>query len=209
VYSLVRLHQQDSQAVVGFFPSDHHFADDEAFSSCVRQTFESAESHSDAVVLLGIAPNQPETEYGWIEPGEPLQSNGSNLVFSVRRFWEKPSNSVAMELIGRGCFWNSFVMVGCVGAFLNLVEQAARCLFGSFQAIGPAFFTDDEEAVVHNLYRSIPSSSFSTDVLSVCPGNLAVLCSTLEWTDVGDVGRALSLMGCEGTRSPPGMEPLG
>lgn len=48
------------------------------------------------------------------------------------------------------------------------------------------------------LYLSIPSGSFSADVLSVCPDNLAVLCSkTLEWADVGGVGRALSLMGRE------------
>ena len=191
----------DSRAVVAFFPSDHHFADDEALSDCVRQAFECAELHSNAVVLLGIEPTQPEPEYGWIEPGEPLMASGPSLVFGVRRFWEKPSSEVATELMRRGCFWNSFIMVGRVGSFLSLVGRTAPHLFRSFQAIAPAFFTKREEASVLNLYMSIPSSSFSTDVLSVCPGNLAVLCSrTLEWTDVGHVGRALSLMGREDMR---------
>ncbi len=203
VYSLMRLHEMDSQAVVGFFPSDHHFADDEAFSDCVRQAFECAELHSNAVILLGVAPNQPETEYGWIEPGEPLMASRPGLVFGVRRFWEKPSRAVATELMRRGCFWNSFIMVGRVGSFLNLVGRTAPHLFRCFQAIAPAFFTKREEASVLNLYMSIPSGSFSTDVLSVCPGNLAVLCSrALEWADVGDVGRALSLMGREDMRLP-------
>ena len=41
----------------------------------------------------------------------------------------------------------------------------------------------------------IPSGSFSRDVLSVCPDNLTALCTSgLQWTDVGDVDRALSLM---------------
>ncbi len=199
VYSLMRLHEMDPRAVVAFFPSDHHFADEEALSDCVRQAFECAELHSDAVILLGVAPNQPETEYGWIEPGEPLMASGPSLVFGVRRFWEKPSSAVAIELMRRGCFWNSFIMVGRVSSFLDLVGRAAPHLFRSFQAIAPAFFTEREEDTVLNLYTSIPSSSFSTGVLSVCPGNLAVLCSrTLEWADVGDVGRALSLMGGEG-----------
>lgn len=201
VYSLMRLHEMDSRAVVAFFPSDHHFADDEALSDCVGQAFEFAEVHSNAVVLLGIQPTQPEPEYGWIEPGEPLMATGPSLVFGVRRFWEKPSREAAIELMRRGCFWNSFIMVGRVGSFLNLVGRTAPHLFRSFQAIAPAFFTKHEEAGVLNLYMSIPSSSFSTDVLSVCPGNLAVLCSrTLEWADVGDVGRALSLRRCEKAR---------
>jgi mannose-1-phosphate guanylyltransferase len=206
VYSLVRLHKIDPLAVVGFFPSDHHFADDEAFADCVRQAFESAERPSDAVILLGIAPNQPETGYGWIEPGEPLMASGPGLVFGVRRFWEKPSSVVAIELMHRGCFWNSFIMVGRVSSFLNLVGAVAPNLFQSFQTIAPAYFTKGEEVSVLELYLSIPSSSFSTEVLSACPGNLAVLCSrTLEWADVGDVGRALLLMGRDGIGLRPRM----
>lgn len=202
VYSLMRLHEMDSRAVVAFFPSDHHFADDEALSDCVLQAFECAELHSNAVILLGIEPSHAETEYGWIEPGEPLMAGGPSLVFGVRRFWEKPSVEVAIELLRRGCFWNSFIMVGRVGSFLNLVGRTASHLFRSFQAIAPAFFTKREEASVLNLYMSIPSVSFSADVLSVCPGSLAVLCSrTLGWVDVGDVGRALSLMRCAKARA--------
>jgi mannose-1-phosphate guanylyltransferase len=206
VYSLVRLQEIDPQAVVGFFPSDHHFSDNEAFSDCVCQAFESAESHSDAVILLGIEPNQPEAEYGWIEPGEPLTARGPGLVFGVRRFWEKPSRAVAIELMRRGCFWNSFIMVGRVSSFLRLVGRTTPNLLRLFEAIVPALFTRDEEGSVHDLYLSIPSSGFSTDVLSVCPGDLGVLCSrTLEWTDVGDVGRAISLMTCEGIGLVPRM----
>jgi mannose-1-phosphate guanylyltransferase len=204
-YSLVRLRAVDPRAVVAFFPSDHYFADNEVFSDCVRQAFEAAESHSDGVILLGIEPNLPETDYGWIEPGAPLQSYGSGEVFGVRRFWEKPSVALAGELMARGCVWNSFIMVGRVGAFLRLMRRTAQCLIGSFQAIGPALYTEDEAARVRNLYLNIPSGSFSTGVLSVCPGGLAVLRShTLQWVDVGSVDRALSLM--EGACLQPRME---
>lgn len=203
VYSLVRLHRIDPLAVVGFFPSDHHFTDDEAFGNCARQAFESAESRPDTVILLGIAPSQPETGYGWIEHGEPLMASGPDLVFGVRRFWEKPSSVVAIELMRRGWFWNSFVMVGRVSSFLSLVGRAAPLLLQSVQAVAPKFLTRNEEASVLNLYLSIPSSSFSTDVLSVCPGSLAVLCNrTLEWTDIGDVRRALSLRETAGIDLP-------
>lgn len=144
-YSLVCLREIDPGAVVGFFPSDHHFADDGGFSDCVRQAFEFAESHPDAVTLLGIVPNQPDTDYGWIEPGEPLTADGPGLVCGVRRFWEMPSSEVAVELMCLGCYWNTFIMVGRVTSFLALVGRAAPYLYESFQSIVPALFTNEEE----------------------------------------------------------------
>jgi mannose-1-phosphate guanylyltransferase len=72
LYSLMHLRELDPRAVVGFFPTYHHFADDEAFNAHVDSAFAAAESPSGLVVLLGIAPIGPEVEYGWIEPGAPL-----------------------------------------------------------------------------------------------------------------------------------------
>ena len=199
VYSLMRLREMDPSAVVGIFPSDHHFADDDAFVNCVGQAFESAELHSDAVILLGVVPKQPESEYGWIELGEPRRSCGPGLIFGVRQFWEKPSRALATDLMLRGCLWNSFIMVGHVGAFLSLVQQASPFLFESVQSIAPTFFTKHEQESVLDLYLSMPSGNFSTEILSAGPAHLAVLCgSDLEWADVGDVDRALSLMEREG-----------
>jgi len=195
LYSLMRLRRIQPRAVVGFFPSDHHFADEEAFSGCLRQAFDLAEKRLDTVVLLGIKPSHPETGYGWIEPGEPLGAPGSGPVFGVRAFWEKPAAGTTAELIRRGCFWNSFIMIGSVDSFLNLVRKAMPVLLRSFLDFAPALFAPSEEARARSLYQDLESSSFSQDVLSVCPGKLAVLCDrSLEWVDVGEVDRALAVI---------------
>lgn len=90
-------------------------------------------------------------------------------------------------------------MVGHVGAFLNLVEQAAPFLFHSVQSITPTFFTKNEQESVLDLYLSMPSNNFSTEVLAACSASLAVSRgSDLGWADVGDVDRALLLMEREG-----------
>ena len=42
---------------MAFFPSDHHFADDEAFATYIDLAFAQAESSDpQRVILLGIAP---------------------------------------------------------------------------------------------------------------------------------------------------------
>ena len=204
VYSLVRVHELDPRAVVAFFPSDHYFGDDDAFSASVGQAFEFAESHTRDVVLLGVKPDRPETAYGWIEPDGPALESRSGTVFRVRRFWEKPSLSAAADLVKRGCFWNSFVIAGRVESLLGLVRAAVPALLWPFQKLAPKLFTKDEETSVLKIYQEIRPSGFSQDVLSVCSRKLAVLCSkTLQWTDVGDVDRALALIRSKGLGLPP------
>lgn len=199
VYSLTQLWRSDPDGVVGFFPSDHHFTRDDAFAACAKRGFRFAELHPEAVVLLGIPPDHPETGYGWIEPGTPAPSVERDPVFRVRGFWEKPSREAAVDLMRRGCLWNSFVMFGRLAAFLELIRLADPDLLSAFQAIAPALSTKHQEASVLQLYRSISPGSFTQGVLSVSSTKLAVMRSeTLGWADVGEVDRALSLIRAEG-----------
>ena len=169
LFSLIRLLQLDPQAIVAFFPSDHHFADDDALIAHVDSAFEAAGSFSGRVVLLGIAPSTPEVEYGWIEPGPPLTHHAAGAVFQVRRFWEKPSARSGFRPDERGCFWNSFVMVGRVDAFLSLIRRALPSLFAPFESIRSSLFTAKEPAALLELYSGIRASSFSSDVLAAHP----------------------------------------
>jgi mannose-1-phosphate guanylyltransferase len=195
VYSLMRLRELDHRAVVGFFPSNHYFADDEAFIANVESAFEATEYRLGQVILLGVVPSGPEVDYNWIEPGAPLKIHAAGPVFSVRRFWEKPPLSLAYALMERGCLWNSFVMVGRVDSFLNLIRRASPALSESFEAIRPTILTPMEEASLVDLYSRIPTSSFSDEVLSWHPWELAVLCTkNLGWSDLGETHRVLSVL---------------
>lgn len=202
LFSLLRLLELDPQAIVALFPSDHHFADDEALITHVDSAFQAAESFSGRVVLLGIAPSIPEVEYGWIEPGPPLTDHASGAVFQVRRFWEKPSLALASVLMERGCFWNSFVMVGRVDAFVSIIRCALPSLFEPFESIRSSLLTAKEPAALLELYSGIRASSFSSDVLVARPSDLAVLsCGNLGWSDLGETHRVLSVLGRKGVRA--------
>jgi mannose-1-phosphate guanylyltransferase len=94
---------------VVLFPSDHYVSDDTTFVSYVESAFESVRLRDDLVILLGIKPEGPETEYGWIEPVSPGLVGNPDTLSWVRRFWEKPSPEIARALMNRGSLWNSFV----------------------------------------------------------------------------------------------------
>jgi len=132
LYSLLRIATRDPQAVVAFFPSDHYISDNFKFMTYVRAALETARAKRDLIVLLGLEPESPEVEYGWIEPAATIE--GWKAVYGVRRFWEKPNKVLAQVLQLRGCLWNSFVMVASVQPLLESIEIAAPELSRAFLA---------------------------------------------------------------------------
>jgi mannose-1-phosphate guanylyltransferase len=153
-------------------------------------------------VLLGIVPDNPEREYGWIEPGPVLTSHPVGPICRVNQFWEKPSLAFAEELMARGCLWNSFLMVGHVKAFLNLFDHTVPSLTNAFVSIGRSFSTAQAERwSLRGFYSGIREINFSSEVLSahshdsVHPCDLAVLRGIgLGWSDLGEPSRVFSVL---------------
>ena len=195
LFSLLRIAQLSPNAAVAFFPSDHYFANDEQFMSHIESAFDTARTHPETVTLLGIKPESPEVEYGWIEPDVSLFGQLPRSISRVRKFWEKPSALVARELMERGCLWNSFVMVGRVDAFLKMTERALPALFDFFSLIAPSFGTTSEASALSKLYSWVPLSNFSHEVLAMRPDDLAVMqVSEVGWSDLGEPKRVFSTL---------------
>lgn len=202
LYSLLRLSLMSPDGVAAFFPSDHYLSDDETFMDRVAAAFEIAEARPDLVVLLGITPEGPEEEYGWIEPASPILTKNPGELFRVRRFWEKPNHVLARRLQERGCLWNSFVMVGRVSAFLGMIRRSVPDLYNAFAVAWTTLGTPDEDAAIHSLYHQLPDTNFSREILAASPGDLAVLpVGDVGWSDWGDPGRVLSTLAQIGVRA--------
>jgi mannose-1-phosphate guanylyltransferase len=199
LYSLLRIAARDPQAIVTFFPSDHYISDNLKFMNQIRVAIDSARDHRDLVVLLGLDPETPEVEYGWIEPAELVR--GHAKIFRVRRFWEKPNKMHAQVLQLRGCLWNSFVMVASVQALLEILECALPELYHSFADIVPSFSTAAEAKMIEALYGRLADANFSHQVLALKPDRLAVLkVSGVRWNDLGEPQRVMASLDMAGVR---------
>ena len=192
LYALLRVAALAPAATVAIFPSDHYISDDGVFMAHVEDGFDAVTARPDLVVLLGITPDRPEVEYGWIEPDVPVAGLGelSGALSSVNRFWEKPSAALAETLRARGSLWNSFVMVGRVGTFLGLIGDAVPGLATPFAAVREDIGTPREADAVRALYAGLPATDFSRQVLAARPAQLAVLpVAGVGWNDLGDPRR--------------------
>ena len=97
-------------------PSDHHIADSAAFTATARAAAKLAAE--DWMVAFGIAPDRPETGYGYIRTGEPIA--GGNR---VDRFVEKPDRATAERFLAEGGHaWNGGIFAFRAGAFMDELE---------------------------------------------------------------------------------------
>jgi mannose-1-phosphate guanylyltransferase len=198
LYGLARIHHSDPKGLVAFFPSDHYIGENSVLRGHIDSAFRQADSDPETVILLGMSPDSPEVGYGWIQPGAPLTRAVADSIFHVVRFWEKPSQFLASQLMNSGCLWNSFIMVGRVRAFLKLIRGATPVLFRSFHAVLSGL-RGLNRALVDHLYSRIPAVNFSQEVLSTRPNALAVVrADGLEWSDLGEPGRVLSIVARKG-----------
>jgi mannose-1-phosphate guanylyltransferase len=202
LYGLLRVARQRPRGPIVVLPSDHWVSDDAAFMAHVATATRVVEARPDLVVLLGIAPTRPEPDYGWIEPSEPIFEESTSLR-AVRSFVEKPALSTASFLQSRGFLWNSFVVIGQVQTLLLLFALALPKLVNSFRSVSTALGSPSENAAIERLYRDLPASDFSRDVLARQPEMLAVLPVTgVFWDDLGDPARVRAVRERLGSRPP-------
>ncbi|HEV8428286.1 MAG TPA: sugar phosphate nucleotidyltransferase [Pyrinomonadaceae bacterium] len=202
IYALLRVATKSPQAIVALFPSDHYFSDDEEFMSHIDTAFDAVRAQPETVTLLGITPTSPEKEYGWIEPHRSVVGNAMRSITRVRRFWEKPSPTLAASLMERGCLWNSFVMVGRVDALLRMTQAALPALYANFSALTPRFETRAARSTLTELYSRISDTNFSHEVLAARPQDLAVMrVGDVGWSDLGEPSRVLATLAHLGVQS--------
>lgn len=137
------------------------------------------------IVLVGAPASTPETEYGWIEPGELLGRIDTDRVLRVKRFWEKPSKEQARTCLAAGHLWNMFVIVGKLS---TLLEAGRRLLpqLSARMACAARFLAAGQELLSEREYALAEGADFSRAILQARPSLLAVSpLPSITWSDLG------------------------
>ena len=149
---------------VAFLASDHYIGDEPEFRRVLARAYDFAEAH-DELMTIGIAPTEPNTEYGYLELGEPLDDD----VLRVRRFAEKPSREVAEAFLrARNYAWNAGMFVWRSEVFRRELAAAEPLIAG----------------VTHQNYESMPSVSIDYALMEKAP-RVATIRGDFDWSDVG------------------------
>lgn len=103
--------------VAVILPSDAFFSSEDAFRQTISKAIYGAEHHPGRIYCIGIQPDHPSTQYGYIE---------TDRDFNVKRFKEKPVEAVAKEYLASGNYcWNAGIFVGTFGTFMSAFRECA------------------------------------------------------------------------------------
>jgi mannose-1-phosphate guanylyltransferase len=202
---LLHIYKRNPDALVALFPSDHFVLEEERFMSYVDDAFRLVEANPSRLVLLGLGPDGPDPEYGYIVPGRGIDASLPDSARRVEMFVEKPSLDGARKIIARGALWNTLIMVFACNTLLAVIRRAAPEIYHSFEPIQNAIGTADEQEVTEQVYQKLPSLNFSKGLLEALPfehrGSLLVLpVRGVTWSDWGTSDRlsnTLNLLSAE------------
>lgn len=183
VWSLLKIQGRHSKARIVMFPSDHYVGDDERFRAYIRRASDAIAARPDELALLGIEPDHPSPDYGYVVPGPPLA--GADALHRVIAFREKPTLALARRLIRDGGLWNSFVMAYRTDRVLALV---ARERPAAYRALTGAV---DDPVKLEQYYAETEPWNFSADFLTQIARHLIVVPARhTGWSDWGRSARS-------------------
>jgi mannose-1-phosphate guanylyltransferase len=163
--------RRDPDAEVLSLHADWAVGDAAAFRRTADQALATARAH-DRLVTVGVVPSRPETGYGYIVPGAPLDGAAR----TVARFSEKPDAATALDLMAAGALWNSGLFAWTAARLLAEVRTHTP-------EVAPAL-PSLERGDVDAFFREVTPISIDVGVLERS-GAVAVLPGMFAWDDVG------------------------
>ena len=177
---------RDPHAHVVLVPSDHHVEREDVLAAAMRRGSAYVREHPREIVLFGMPPQGPETEYGWIVP------SGKDVAATrVETFVEKPAPPQAARLFEQGALWNSFLLTASAKTLLARYHEHMPELLDEL-----VHATHESSDVLADLYARLEMRDFSRDLLQGCEEDLWVLpVPACGWTDLGTPERVAACVG--------------
>ena len=164
LYSIINMREEfgvSEDETVFVCPSDHIIEPEERFLEYVKRSAYFAEKGY--IVTFGIVPDKPETGYGYIKTGEPLED-----AYIVRRFVEKPDLQIAKRYLSEGgYYWNSGMFSFTISTMVNAFKEYAPSVYEN----------------IHD-FQNLPSLSIDYAIMEHAE-KIVMLALDISWSDIG------------------------
>ena len=179
--------QHGPDAVMLVLPSDHLIADLAGFGQDVASAV--ALARAGWLATFGIRPTAPETGFGYLLAGAPIQV-GDATGLTALRFVEKPNLETAQAYLADGhYYWNGGMFCFTAGAFLNALAatspELAQAAGACWDASQPGW--DAERRLLElpaAAFGGLPDISVDYAVMEKAE-RVAIVPARFDWNDIG------------------------
>ncbi len=160
-------------------PADHVISDVASFHAAVRHA--AVLAAGGALVTFGVVPTSPETGYGYIKTGHPVDEES----FHIERFVEKPDSATAESYLEAGTYlWNSGMFVFRCSAYLAALSENAPEMLAACVATMKASATSNGVLLDADAFSATPADSIDYAVMEHTDRGMVVALDA-GWSDVG------------------------
>jgi mannose-1-phosphate guanylyltransferase len=174
----------DPEAVCIVLPADHVIGEEARFRAAMAAGAEFV-SREGGLLTFGVRPTRPETGYGYLELGPEHTLEGEWSIHRLRRFVEKPDVDHARTYLeSGGHLWNAGIFAWRATTLLEEIRRQIPDLANGLDRIGEALGTDESDAVLSQVYPSLPSTSLDFGIMEGAE-RLWTVPVDFPWSDVG------------------------
>jgi mannose-1-phosphate guanylyltransferase len=171
VWATCEAQRRDPDAEVLSLHADWSVGDPAGFRQTADVALRTARSF-DRLVTVGIVPSRPETGYGYIVPGAPLDGGARQ----VARFSEKPDAATALDLMANGALWNSGLFAWTAATLIREIELRTPEIAPHLGAL--------RRGDVNAFFGAVTPVSIDVGLLERSSA-VAVVSGAFAWDDIG------------------------
>jgi len=175
--SKIQLSNPDAKLLI--CPADQLITNQKLFEKTISDGLDFVSAH-EALLTLGIIPNRPSTEYGYIQ-ASPTGASPLKVDF----FKEKPPIETAQKYLKQGNFyWNAGIFMSSLNTMSRAIKEFLPEISGIFESIKQQLNTENEQQHVDNHFPLCESISIDYGVLEKAK-NTYVISAGFGWSDLG------------------------
>src|SRR3989339_155466 len=159
--------------------SDQFIGDVGEYLRVLKRAEQAVKKYPEYLVLIGLKPAYPETGYGYIKLGRPIDKIGRDQLFNISGFKEKPNLATAKRYLkSRGYLWNPACFVFKAKVMLELFK---KYLPAQYQVLAEI---KKQPAKLKSEFKKIKKISIDYGIMEKADQMLC-LPAAFDWVDVG------------------------
>jgi mannose-1-phosphate guanylyltransferase len=180
---------RSTTATMAVLPADHVIPDEAKFQKVLEDSFDLA-SRGQALVTIGIKPNEPATGYGYIKFGKLLPKPKGGKKYRTKfyvadQFKEKPNYDTALEYVNSGQYrWNAGMFIWSFVAIAEALQKHQPEMDAACHRWFAAATKGRLDRVLKKEYPAIKKISIDFALMEKAQ-NVIVADGSFKWDDLG------------------------
>lgn len=119
----------------------------------------------DKIILLGVNPTYPETNYGYAKIGKVIESTNGTIAFEMTDFVEKPDKETAMAFLNTWCYlWNTGYMLARPKQLLSIYKETLPDVYKGLMTIKESLNTNIENEIMQTVFKKLNRISIDNGI---------------------------------------------